>query len=82
MQDTAPRTGNQARVLITLAALFVIFRLMSLNRVRLADIDFDEAPAWAYTATNRPSGHQAVRLSGKKKPEPFFRSRLSDCLTA
>ncbi len=45
MQNTALRTGDPTRVLITLAVLFVCFRLMSINRVRLANIDFDEAPA-------------------------------------
>ena len=45
MQNTALRTGDPTRVLATLAVLFVCFRLISLNRVRLANIDFDEAPA-------------------------------------
>ena len=45
MQNTALRTGDPTRVIVTLAALFVLFRMMSINRVRLPNIDFDEAPA-------------------------------------
>jgi hypothetical protein len=45
MQNTALRTGNPARILVTLTVLFVFFRIMSLNRMRVANIDFDEAPA-------------------------------------
>lgn len=45
MQNTALRTGDPTRVLATLALLFVCFRMVSRNRVRLPNIDFDEAPA-------------------------------------
>ena len=45
MQNTALRTGNPVRVLVTLSVLFGFFRILSLNRVRLPNVDFDEAPA-------------------------------------
>ena len=45
MQNSALHSGNPVRVIATLAALFAIFRLMSQNRARLPNIDFDEAPA-------------------------------------
>ena len=45
LQNTALRTGNPLRLLAILAVLFAFFRLMSRNRVRLPNIDFDEAPA-------------------------------------
>lgn len=45
MQNTALRSGNPARVVITLAVLLAVFRVMSRNRARLPNIDFDEAPA-------------------------------------
>jgi hypothetical protein len=44
MQNTALQSGNPARLLITLAALFAILRMMSRTRQRLPAIEFDEAP--------------------------------------
>ena len=45
MQNTALQSGNPTRVLITLAAAFVILRVMSVKRARLPYVEFDEAPA-------------------------------------
>jgi hypothetical protein len=45
MQNTALRTGNPTRIIVTLAVMFAAFRMVSRNRVRLPNIDFDEAPA-------------------------------------
>lgn len=45
MQNSALQTGNATRVLITLAAAFVILRVMSAKRARLPYVEFDEAPA-------------------------------------
>ena len=44
MQHTALQSGNPARLVITLAALFAIFRVMSRTRQRLPNVEFDEAP--------------------------------------
>ena len=44
MEHTALQ-GGAARVLITLAVLFVILRVMSLRRARLPYVEFDEVPA-------------------------------------
>ena len=45
MQDRALRSGNPARVLLTLAAAWLILRVISAARTRLPDVEFDEAPA-------------------------------------
>ena len=45
MQNTAMQSGNPARLLFTLAAAWVILRVMSVKRARLPHVEFDEAPA-------------------------------------
>jgi hypothetical protein len=45
MQYSALHSGNPTRALLTLAALFVVVRVISLKRARLPYVEFDEAPA-------------------------------------
>ena len=44
MQNSALQSGNPTRLLITLAAAWVILRVLSVKRTRL-QVEFDEAPA-------------------------------------
>jgi hypothetical protein len=45
MQNDALQSGNPTRLLTTLAAAWVILRVMSVKRGRLPSVEFDEAPA-------------------------------------
>lgn len=45
MQYATLQSGTPTRALLTLAALFVIVRVISLKRARLPYVEFDEAPA-------------------------------------
>ena len=43
MQDRALRSGNPARVLLTLATALLILLVISAARTRLPDVEFDES---------------------------------------